>query len=101
MEGKSIDITQAVLDAISSSLLRDEEGKVPIDLDMGLVDELLRSWAADFNVALNEQLFVMLQDMVENLELLLENIRNRIEDIFNSTDIAVTMVLKMMSLCLI
>lgn len=91
LEGKSIDITQAILDVITEGLLNQE---IPIELDLGLLEEMLMSWSGDFNVTLNKQLYAVLNDIVENLDSLLENIKNRIESMFDSIDIAISMVLQ-------
>ena len=90
LEGKKIDITQAILDVITDNLLQSE---IPIELDMGLIDEVVRQWAIDFHNALTEELDITLKSMVKYFTELFEYIDIRIDGILYQTNKDITAIL--------
>lgn len=79
LEGKKIDITQAILDVITDNLLQSE---IPIELDTGSIDEVVRRWAVDFSSTLTEELDTILESITEYFTELFEYIDVRIDGIF-------------------
>lgn len=82
LKGKQIDITQAILDIITDSLLAEE---IPIELDMGLVDELILSWSEDFTVELNKQLADLTDTILDGMGDVFDVIQSRIDIIVSNT----------------
>ncbi len=90
LEGKKIDITQAILDIITENLLAKE---LPIELDTDLINSALTDWAHGLNVALDSELSIALNSISEYFTELFQHINSRIEDIFDAADITISMLL--------
>lgn len=82
LKGKKIDITQTIVDIITENLLNQE---VPIELDMGSVDEIITQWSADFNVLLGEDLQGLIDSILSGIEDVLDLAQVQVDETVKNT----------------
>lgn len=82
LKGKKIDITQTIVDIITENLLNQE---VPIELDMGSVDEIITQWSTDFNVLLGEDLQGLIDSILSGIGNVLDLAQVQVDETVKNT----------------